>query len=69
MAKMLFRWSIALIVLSLFAFGSPSLQEAEVIYLPEIHDNIITENYSRTRSFWHMLLLRWIRGLISRRVS
>jgi hypothetical protein len=32
-------------VLSLFAFGSPSLQEAEVIYLPEIHDNLITENY------------------------
>jgi uncharacterized iron-regulated protein len=39
MEKMLFRWSIALMFLSLFAFGSPSLEEAEVIYLPETHDN------------------------------
>jgi hypothetical protein len=27
-------------VFSFFAFGSPSLQEAEVIYLPETHDNL-----------------------------
>jgi uncharacterized iron-regulated protein len=40
MEKMLFRWSIALIILSFFAFGSNSLQEAEVIYLPETHDNL-----------------------------
>lgn len=29
----------------------------------------ITGNYSRTRSFWRMLLLRWMRGLMNSRVS
>ncbi len=46
MAKMLFRWSIALIFLSLFNFGS-YLQEAEAIYLQETHDNPKDHKFQR----------------------
>jgi hypothetical protein len=34
-------------VLSLFAFGSPSLQETEVIYLPKTHDNPKDHKFQR----------------------
>jgi uncharacterized iron-regulated protein len=33
--------------LSLFAFGSPSLREAEVIYPPETHDNPKDHKFQR----------------------